>query len=81
LAGVYLTGSGPGEHGIVVSDSGELRLFEFAANGPPRMVHATAKPGRSDARLALATDQPGGLIIVTSDDALLYCGQTYTRLR
>jgi hypothetical protein len=80
LAGVFLTGVGPGAHGIVVTATGELRLFQFRAVEPPRIVHAAGTPGRIGDLLCIVTDQPGGLIRVADDQTLMYCGETYTRV-
>jgi hypothetical protein len=80
LAGVYLTGSEPGQHGIVVTGAGEFKLVELAAVDAPRVVYAAYRPGRIGDKLHLATDQPGGAIEVLPDGNLLYCGETYMRL-
>lgn len=80
LTGVYLTGNEPGQHGIVVTGPGELKLFELGSVEAPRVVYAGYRPGRIGGRLCLATDQPGGVIEVAADGALLYCGETYLRI-
>ena len=81
LAGVYLVGTQPGQHGLVLGAAGEVRLFEFRTVDAPRVVHATGVLGEIDAQLCIATDQPGGVIVVRNDNALEYCGETYTRLQ
>ena len=80
LAGVYLTGDQPGQHGIVFVTAGEMKLFELGAVNAPRVVYASGEPGRVGSRLALATDQPGGLIEITDHDTLVYCGEVYRRI-
>lgn len=80
LAGVYMTGSQPGQHGIVLTTTGELKLFEVNALAAPGVVYARGELGRSGAKLFLATNQPGGLIEVVDNDALIYCGETYRRI-
>lgn len=80
LTGVYLTGSEPGQHGIVVLGPGELKLFELGSVEAPRVVYAGYRPGRIDGRLWLATDQPGGGIEVTADGNLVFCGEVYQRI-
>jgi hypothetical protein len=80
LAGVFLTGNQPGQHGIVITAAGELKLIELGALAAPRVVLASVEPGRAGPRLALATDQPGGLIEVTDRDTLVYCGEIYRRV-
>jgi len=80
LAGVYLTGNEPGQHGIVVTGPGEMKLFELAAVEAPRTVYAGYRPGRIGGKLCLATDQPGGVIEVATDGNLVYGGETYLRI-
>lgn len=80
LTGVYLTGNEPGQHGIVVTGPGELKLFELGTVEAPRVVYVSYQLGRVDAKLCLATDQPGGLIEVLADDNLAYCGEVYRRI-
>ncbi len=80
LKGVYLTGTEPGEHGIVVPGPGELKLFELGAVEAPRIVYASYTPGRLGEQLCLATNQPGGLIEVGADGNLVFCGEVYRRV-
>jgi len=80
LTGVYLTGNEPGQHGIVVNQSGELKLFELGAVAAPRVVHALAVLGRRQAQLCYRTDQLGGLIEIKNYETLIYCGEIYARL-
>lgn len=80
LNGVYLTGSEPGQHGIVISGPEELKLFELGAVAAPRVVYATYRLGRTGPKLCLATDQPGGVIEVTADGTLVYGGEDYRRI-
>lgn len=80
LIGVYLTGSEPGQHGIVVLGPGEMKLFELGTVEAPRVVYADYQLGRIDAKLCLATDQPGGVVEVAPDGNLRYGGETYQRL-
>lgn len=80
LAGVYMTGALPGQHGIVLSTAGELKLFEVRALAAPGVVYASVDVGRLEGKVVLATNQPGGLIAVQPDGNLLYCGETYRRI-
>jgi hypothetical protein len=80
LAGVYLTGNEPGQHGIVVTGPGELKLFELGAVEAPRVVYAGYRLGRVGPLLCLATDQPGGVIEVTEEGNLTYGGEMYVRV-
>jgi hypothetical protein len=81
LTGSYMTGSEPGHHGIVILAGGRLELFQVNARGGPGTVYATYTLGRKNGALNLSTDQPGGLIIVNSRDALEFCGETYKRVK
>jgi hypothetical protein len=81
LTGSYMTGTEPGQHGIVILAGGKLELFQVNARGGPGTVYATYTLGRKNGELALSTDQPGGLIKVSSRDALEFCGETYKRIR
>lgn len=80
LIGVYLTGSEPGQHGIVVTGPGELKLFELGTVEAPRVVYVGYRLGRIGAKLSLATDQPGGVIEVAADGNLVYSGEVYQRI-
>jgi hypothetical protein len=81
LVGVYLTGSEPGQHGVVIAGPGEMKLIELASVDAPRVVYASYRPGRIDAKLHLVTDQPGGAVAVAADgNSLVYCGETYQRI-
>lgn len=80
LTGVYLTGNEPGQHGIVLGGTGELKLFELGVVEAPRVIHVSYELGRVEAKLCLATDQPGGLIEVQADGNLLYGGEVYQRI-
>lgn len=80
LAGVYLTGNAPGQHGIVVADPAQLKLFELGTVEAPRIIYAAYQLGRVGGKLGFATDQPGGVIAVTAGGQLVYCGETYQRI-
>lgn len=80
LAGVYMTGSQPGQHGMVIRDNGDLKIFELNAQAPPSVILDTCEPGRRGPKLYLATNQPGGPIEVTDHDALVYCDEIYKRI-
>ena len=80
LPGVYMTGPLPGQHGIVVSDSGDLKIFQVNAQEAPSVIYATWEAGRIAGKLALATNQPGGRIEVVDRDTLVYCGENYLRI-
>jgi hypothetical protein len=80
LTGVYLTGNEPGQHGIVVTGPGEMKLFELAAVEAPRMVYVSYSLGRVGPKLCLATNQPGGIIEVGDNGDLVYGGEIYQRV-
>lgn len=80
LTGVYLTGNEPGQHGIVLGGTGELKLFELGVVEAPRVIYVSYELGRVEAKLCLATDQPGGLIEVRADGSMVYCDEVYQRI-
>ena len=80
LAGVYMTGSQPGQHGIVIMAGGDLKIFELNAQVAPSVILDTFELGRLGPKLCLATNQPGGFIEVTGRDTLVYCGEIYQRI-
>lgn len=80
LTAVYMTGSDPGQHGIVILGDGKLKLFRVNAQAAPSVVHGTYQLGRLGPKLCLATDQPGGMITVAERDSLQYGGETYRRI-
>ena len=79
-AGVYLTGSQPGQHGLALTTAGDLKLFQLQTVEAPRVVQAGCHPVRIGDGLGLATDQPGGIVVVADRDTLVYCGESYRRL-
>jgi hypothetical protein len=80
LTGVYTTGSAPGQHGIILLGDGKLKLYRTFAQAAPGVVYGTYRLGRLDAKIALSTDQPGGLITVRDRDTLEFCGELYRRV-
>jgi hypothetical protein len=80
LTGVYMTGSEPGHHGIVILGDGRLKLFVVHAQAAPGVVLGTYRIGRLNTKLCLATDQPGGLITVNDRETLAYAGEIFKRL-
>ena len=80
LTGVYMTGSEPGQHGIVILGDGKMKLFQINAQAAPGTAYGTYRLGRRDGKICLATDQPGGLITVTGRDSLEFGGESYKRI-
>lgn len=80
LSGIYMTGSSPGQHGIVATGPTELKIFELGAVEAPRVIYATFTPGWTGAKFCLVTDQPGGLVEVKNDGTLIYGGEIYRRI-
>lgn len=81
LPGVYLAGSQPGDHGIVVMDGASLKIFQINARTAPGMIQDTYRLRRLGQQLVLLTNQPGGPIVIGGPDTLLYGGETYRRIR
>jgi len=80
LAGVYLTGSEPGQHGIAVTEQGAIKLFQLNREVAPSVIYDTYRPVRLGAKLGLVTNQPAGAIEMRDRDTLVYCDETYRRL-
>jgi hypothetical protein len=80
LTGVYVTGSEPGQHGIVILGDGKLKVFQINAQAAPGTVYGTYRLGRLDGKVCLTTDLSGGLIKVPGREALEFCGETYKRV-
>ena len=80
LAGVYLTGTGPGQHGIALTADGSIKIFEFNAALAPSVVNDNYRPGYFGEKLVLGTTQPGGPITVSNPTTLFYGGETFRRL-
>ncbi len=80
LVGVYMTGAQPGHHGIALNEDGTLRIFLINAQSPPSSRVDAFRVGHSDGKLSLQHHQPGGLMLVTGKDTLLYAGETYRRI-
>jgi hypothetical protein len=80
LTGVYMTGSEPGQHGIIILGDGKLKLFQANAQAAPGVVYGSYRFGRLESKLCLATDQPGGLIKVMDRESLQFCGEIYHRI-
>lgn len=81
LVGVYMTGSLPGNCGIVVQGDRSLKIFRVNHQSAPSTAHGTYRLGRIESALYLATDQPGGLIKVLDTRTLEYCGERYERIQ
>ena len=75
-----MTGSQPGQHGMVIMAGGDLKIFELNAQVAPSVILDTFELGRLGPKLCLATNQPGGSIEVTDRDTLVYCGEVYQRI-
>jgi hypothetical protein len=80
LTGVYMTGSEPGQHGIVILGDGRLKLFVVNAQAAPSLVYGTYRLGRLGTSVCLATDQPGGLIKVLDRETLEFGGGSFKRI-
>ena len=81
LAGVYMTGLQPGEHGLALTASGTITFFQVNALNAPNRILDTFVFGRVGEQLCLLSHQPGGIIRFEVPDSLVFCGETYRRLR
>jgi hypothetical protein len=80
LTAVYMSGTEPGKHGIVILGSGKLKLFQVNAQASPGVVYGSYTLGRLNSKIHLATDQPGGLIKVVDRETLEYGGEIFKRV-
>ncbi len=81
LTGVYMTGSEPGKHGLILLGDGKLKLFRVTAQAAPGVAYGNYQFGRLDGKLCLSTDQPGGLIKVIDRQSLEFCGEIFKRIQ
>ena len=79
VAGVYVTGSEPGDRSLVIGADGAIRIFELTAGGAPNFVHGTWRAGRIDGTLHLAVPQFRTFARIVDRDTLDYCGEQYRR--
>jgi hypothetical protein len=79
LAGLYLSGTNPGHHAIVLMSSGKIRFLQMNTSGPTSEIRDEFEMLSGDEGLYLRTSQPGGLIQVESKETLRYCGESYHR--
>jgi hypothetical protein len=80
VAGVYLTGSTPGNHGISLGADGTLKLFQINHQGSPSLLQDTYRVARAGGRTCVVGQVPGRLIQISGKQALTYGGETYQRL-
>jgi len=81
LAGVYVTGTEEGDHGISLAKDGALKLVLFNSDRSPSVLHDTYRVGRSGGAFAVVGSPPGGVILQVDRDTLLYFGETYRRVQ
>jgi hypothetical protein len=81
ITGVFMTGSEPGHHGIIILGGGKLKLFRVNAQSAPSILEGTYTLGRLGSKLAIATNQPGGVISVAERHTLEYCGMKFQRIQ
>lgn len=79
MAGLYVTGSTPGHHAIVLQANGNVRFMQVNASGPSSEIRDYYEILSGDDGLYLRTSQGGGLIHVESKMILRYCGEAYRR--
>lgn len=79
VEGVYVTGSNPGDRGMVVGAAGTIRFFQLNTGAAPSMVHDTWRAGRRDKALCLAVADLGTVVEIVDRDTVLYGGERYRR--
>lgn len=80
IAGVYLTGSTPGHHGIALRPDGTMKLFQINASGTPSSFNDTYRVGDIGGQVCVLGAAPNRLIRRIAKDSLSYGGETYQRL-
>lgn len=80
IAGVYMTGSQAGHHGIALATDGTMKLFQLNAQGIPSLIRDNFRVGRIEGKLGVLGHQPGGTIRLTEAKTLTFCGETYHRI-
>ncbi|MCX6953393.1 MAG: hypothetical protein NTV51_14675 [Verrucomicrobia bacterium] len=80
MAGVYMTGSQAGHHGIALAADGTMKLFQLNAQSTPSLIRDTFRVGRIDGKIAVLGHQPGGAMRLTDPTTLTFCGETYRRI-
>ncbi|WP_414660667.1 hypothetical protein [Horticoccus sp. 23ND18S-11] len=81
LAGVYMTGSQPGDYGISVGEDGTMKLFQLNAQTTPSLMRDTGRLGRIEGQLALLGSLPGGPLRFTGKSSLTFSGRTFHRIQ
>jgi len=81
LAGVYLTGSQPGHHGITIGVAGTLTLFQLNDRAEPSLLRDRYQFVRVDGQICLQGTLPGGLLRPLRNRTLSYAGEFYQRSR
>lgn len=81
LAGVYVTGNEPGDHGIVIGDDGDLKLFRLNRTGAPDLLRERFEPGRIGRDSCLLPSRTRIPIWTGAANTLTYCGETYRRVQ
>jgi hypothetical protein len=80
LAGVYLTGQLPGDHGIALATDGTMKLVQLNAQGTPSLILDTFRVGRIDGELSVLGLQSTMPVRVTGRNTLSFGGENYQRL-
>jgi hypothetical protein len=81
LAGVYMTGSQPGHHGISLTVAGTMTLFQLNRQAKPSLIRDRYCIGHIDRQLCALGSLPGGAMRFTGKNAFIYGGETYQRAR
>jgi len=79
LSGLYMSGSNPGQHVIILLSTGGLRLMQTNNAGAPSEIKDSYRILSGEDGLFLQTTHPGPLIQVVTKETLSYCGETYRR--
>ena len=80
-AGVYMTGTLPGQHGISLADDGTMKLFELNAQGAPHLFPDTFRPGRIEGKLCVIGSQTNEPIYLVGPGTLRFGGETFLKIK
>lgn len=80
IAGVYLTGSTPGHHGIALRPDGTMQLFQINASGNPSHINDSYRVGHMAGQVCVLGSTPNRLVRQITKGSFSYGGETYQRL-
>ena len=80
VAGVYMTGQQPGDHGIALTADGHLKLFQLNAQGTPSLLRDTYRIGHLGGQLAALGTETKVILRFKDPGQLTNGGEKYRRI-